>query len=93
MQTETKPYSPFDHLLTDAEVGDYLSMAFMDDDPGVFVTALGHVARRRGMAQLASDTGLSRESLYKTLSGKTKPRWETVQRLIKALHITVRVAA
>lgn len=65
----------------------------MDDDPRVFITALGHVARKRGMAQLASEAGVSRESLYKTLSGKTRPRWEIMQKLIKALHMTVRVAA
>lgn len=93
MTTETRHYNPFDHLLAETDLGDYLSQAFMDEDPAVFITALGHVARKRGLTQLALDTGLSRESLYKTLSGKTKPRWDTVQRLIKALHMTVRVAA
>jgi probable addiction module antidote protein len=93
MKTEIKPYSPFDHLLTDADMGDYLTQAFMDDDPAVFMTALGHVAKHKGIAQLAAETGLNRESLYKTLSGKTQPKWGTVQRIIKALHITINVAA
>jgi probable addiction module antidote protein len=93
MKTQIKPYSPFDHLLTDADMGDYLTQAFMDDDPAVFMTALGHVAKHKGIAQLAAETGLNRESLYKTLSGKTQPKWGTVQRIIKALHITINVAA
>ena len=52
MKTETKPYNPFDHLLTQADMGDYLTQAFLDDDPAVFVTALGHVAKAKGIAQL-----------------------------------------
>ena len=93
MKTETKLYNPFDHLLTQADMGDYLTQAFLDDDPAVFVTALGHVARAKGIAQLATDTGLNRESLYKALSGKTQPKWDTVQRIIKALNINLHIAA
>ena len=93
MKTETKPYNPFEHLLTQADMGDYLTQAFLDDDPAVFVTALGHVAKAKGIAQLATDTGLNRESLYKALSGKTQPKWDTVQRIIKALNINLHIAA
>ena len=93
MKTETKPYNPFDHLLTQEDMSDYLTQAFLDDDPAVFVTALGHVARAKGIAQLATDTGLNRESLYKALSGKTQPKWNTVQRIIKALNINLHIAA
>ena len=92
MKTETKPYNPFDYLLTQEDMGDYLTQAFLDDDPAVFVTALGHVAKTKGITQLAADTGLIRESLYKALSGKTHPIWDTVQRIIKALNITLHVA-
>ena len=69
-----KSYNPFDHLLKEADMREYLTHAFMDDDPAFFVTALGHVARHRGIAQLANDTGLNRESLYKALSGKSQPK-------------------
>ena len=93
MKTETNLYNPFDHLLTQADMGDYLTQAFLDDDPAVFVTALGHVAKAKGIAQLATDTGLNRESLYKALSGKTQPKWDTVQRIIKALNINLHIAA
>ena len=80
-------------MLTQADMGDYLTQAFLDDDPAVFVTALGHVAKAKGIAQLATDTGLNRESLYKALSGKTQPKWDTVQRIIKALNINLHIAA
>jgi probable addiction module antidote protein len=89
MKTETKPYNPFDNLLTEADMGDYLTNAFLDDDPAVFVTTLGHIARHKGIAQLASDTVLNRESLYKVLSGKTQPKWDTVQRIMKALNMNI----
>jgi probable addiction module antidote protein len=93
MKTETKPYNPFDYLLTESDIGDYLTNAFLDDDPAVFVTALGHVARAKGIAQLAKDTGLNRESLYKALSGKSQPKWDTVQRIMKALNVNIHLAA
>ena len=62
----------------------------MDDDPDMFIIALGHVAKAKGVTQLAKDTGLNRESLYKTLSGKTQPKWDTIQRIMKALNIKIR---
>jgi probable addiction module antidote protein len=92
MNTEIKPYNPLDFFQTNEEVCEYLTQAFMDEDPDMFIIALGHVARHKGIARLAEETGLNRESLYKTLSGKTQPKWGTVQRIIKALHISVRVA-
>ncbi len=94
MKTETKLYNPFDHLLDEADMGEYLTQAFMDEDPSLFVTALGHVVMHRGgVAKLAEEIGLNRESLYKTLSGKVKPKWETVQKIVKALKLQVRLAA
>ena len=93
MKTETTAYNPFDNLLQESEIGDYLTHALLDDDPAVFVTALGNIARHRGIAQLALDTGLNRESLYKALSGKSQPKWDTVQRIIKALKINISIAA
>lgn len=73
METTSKPYNPFNHLLSESDMGEYLSHAYMDDNPAVFVTALGHVARHRGIAQLVIDTGLNLESLCKALSSKSLP--------------------
>ena len=90
MKTQTKPYNPVDFFHNDEEVAQYLNDAYMDDDPDMFIIALGHVAKAKGVTQLAKDTGLNRESLYKTLSGKTQPKWDTIQRIMKALNIKIR---
>ena len=62
-------------------------------DCGIFIVALGHVARHKGVAQLAKKTGLNRESLYKTFSGKVQPKWDTVHRLLKAMKVDLEIAA
>lgn len=69
----------------------YISDAMEDQDPDVLLSALADVARARGMAKLAKDSGLGRESLYKTLSPGAKPRYETIMKIIKALGIKLQV--
>ena len=61
------------------EIADYL------DSPDVFITALGHVAKARGMSNVAELSGLGRESLYKALRSGSKLRYETVQKVVQAL--------
>jgi probable addiction module antidote protein len=63
------------------------------EDAAGIARALGDVARAKGMAQLARDTGLSRESLYKALSGSGNPSFDTVLRVAKALGLRLRAAA
>jgi len=87
MKTKTAPYNPFDYLETQDEINEYLTDAFIDDDPKVFLTALGYLAKKKGIADIARKTGLNRESLYKTLSGKGNPRFSTVIKVSKALGI------
>jgi len=76
-----------DHLDNEEVIAEYLAVAVEDPDPNVFLTALGDVAKARGMAQLAKDSGLSRESLYKTLAPGAKPRFETIMKITKALGV------
>jgi len=76
-----------DHLDNEDVIAEYLAAAMEDPDPDVFLAALGDVAKARGMAQLAKDSGLSRESLYKTLSPGAKPRFETIMKITKALGV------
>lgn len=76
-----KPFNPFDYMETEEEIRDYMQSAWEDEDPRVFVNALSHWVKHHGVAEVAESTGLNRESLYKTLSGKTKPSWETVHKL------------
>lgn len=93
MKTETTPFNPFDYLETGEEIAEFLTNALMDDDPRVFVSALGHMIKHHGVAGVAEKTGLNRESLYKVLSGNNQPKWDTIQRILKALEIQLKVAA
>lgn len=72
---------------------DYVSAALEASNPDVFLVALSDVARIKGMAQLARDTGLRRESLYKTLSPGAKPRFETIMKITKALGVPLGIKA
>ncbi|WP_457575162.1 addiction module antidote protein [Desulfomarina sp.] len=85
MTTETSPYNPLDYLKTQEEIHQYLNDAFMDDDPQIFLIALGHLARKQGMSRIAKETGVSRESLYRSLSGKGNPGFATISKVTKAL--------
>lgn len=84
-----------DYLKTEEDIAGYLSIVLEDDDAGEFAHALGVVARARSMTQLAKDTGLSREGLYKSLSGERAPSADTLLKVIKALgfKLTITPAA
>lgn len=86
-------YNPFDHLLTEHELSQYLTDAYEDDDPAVFVVALGHAIKHKGVAQVAEAAGLNRESLYKVINGNVQPKWDTIHRLMHALGVHLSVAA
>jgi len=90
---KTKPYDPVLFLESDVEIADYLEDAWDEDDPAVFLIALRDVAKVKGIANIAAETGLGRESLYKTLNGHTRPRWDTVLRIMRALGVRLTVAA
>lgn len=86
-------YNPFDHLLTEDELCQYLTDAYEDDDPAVFVVALGHAIKHKGVTQVAEAAGLNRESLYKVINGQVQPKWDTIHRLMHALGVHLSVAA
>ena len=85
--TSLKPFDAADYLENDAIVSEYLNAALEDENPSVFLQAIADVAKARGMSQLAKDTGLGRESLYKALAPGAKPRYDTVMKLVKALGV------
>lgn len=74
-----------DYLDNEEVIAEYLNTALEDENPSVFLAAVGDVAKARGMSQLAKETGLGRESLYKALAPGAKPRYDTVLKLIRAL--------
>ena len=89
------PYDVAEHLRTPEEMAAYLDAWLTDapEDSAGIARALGDIARAKGMAQLARDTGLSRESLYKALSDSGNPSLDTVLRVAKALGLRLRAAA
>jgi probable addiction module antidote protein len=83
--TAVAAFDAADYLEDDEMMAEYLSAALEDPNPDVFLMAVRDVARARGMAKLADDAGVGRESLYKALRPGAKPRYETVAKLVKAL--------
>jgi probable addiction module antidote protein len=81
---------PFDaarYLTDDAAVAEYMTAVLETDDPDLLLLALGDVACARGMAQVAKDAGLGRESLYKALAPGAEPRFDTVLKVARALGV------
>lgn len=81
------PFDMAELLVSDEAINEYLAQVFADGDSDEIIRALGYVARARGMAQLAKDSGLGRENLYNALRPGAKPRFDTVLRVCTALGI------
>ena len=89
----TTRWDAADYLNDDASIAGYLEAALEDGDPALVAAALGDIARAKGMSDVAEDTGLGRESLYKALSSGGNPRLSTVLRVVQALGLRLHVAA
>jgi len=76
-----------EYLDSDESIAEYLSQVLEDGDNDEFIRAIGHIAKAKGMAQIAKDTGLGRESLYKAFRTNAKPRFDTVLKVINSLQI------
>ena len=74
-------------LDTDEDVAAYLTVVLEENDPAALGQALQTVSRARGMTEMAKATGLSRESLYKSLRPNSHPRFETVMKVCQALGV------
>jgi probable addiction module antidote protein len=94
MPLKTTPYDSADYLNTEEEIAEYLNVCLEDGNPALIAKAIGTVARarERGMSQLAKDTKLGRESLYKSLSGEGNPSFATIVKVLNALHIKLTVS-
>ncbi|MEL6063950.1 MULTISPECIES: addiction module antidote protein [unclassified Methylobacterium] len=88
---QTRPFDVARHLRSPKDAAAYLSAALEENDPAAFRRALGDVARARSMATVAEASGLGRESLYKALSPAGNPSFDTVQRVMSALGLTLTV--
>lgn len=91
VKIKTAPFDAADYLDDNETIAAYLSAALTDPDSDVFLVAVKDVARARGMSQLAKDTQLGRQSLYKALSAGAKPRYDTMIKVINALGVQLQV--
>jgi probable addiction module antidote protein len=89
MKTKTSPWDVAEHLRTPEEMAAYLEACIeeADGDAAFIAKALGDIARAQGMTQVAKDSGLSRESLYKALSGERSPSFDTILKVVTALGL------
>jgi probable addiction module antidote protein len=85
--TRFKQFDASEYLDSEETIAEYLTAALEDENPQVFIAALGDVAKVRGMAQVAKDAGVGRESLYKALASDSKLRFETVRKVVDALGV------
>jgi len=88
-KTKTTRYDVAEHLRTPEEMAAYLEACLEESkgDASFVAKALGDIARAKGMSQVARDAGLSRESLYKALSGERSPGFDTILKVVQALGI------
>lgn len=94
-KTKTSRYDIAEHLRTPKEMAAYLEACLeeADGDAAFIAKALGDIARAKGMAQVAKDSGLSRESLYKALSGERSPDFDTILKVVEALGLKLHAEA
>jgi len=90
---KTRRWDAAEHLNTEGDIVAYLEAALEDGDPTLIAAALGDIARAKGMSQIARETGLGRESLYKALSPDGNPEFSTVLKVVRALGLRLHATA
>jgi probable addiction module antidote protein len=86
-----KPFDVAEHLRDEEDMALYLAAALEEGDLDSFLAALSTVARAKGMTRLAKETGLGRESLYKTLAPGAKPHFDTILKITSALGLSLEI--
>ena len=92
-RTQTRPWDPSEHLETEEDMAAYLNVALEEGDLALIMATLGDIARARTMAVVAEETGLGRESLYKSLSANGNPEFATVLKVMSALGLRLQATA
>lgn len=85
--THIAQFQVSDYLDSKEAIAAYINAVLEEDDPALLLAAISDIAKARGMAKVAQDAGLGRESLYKALAPNAKPRYDTVLKLLHALGI------
>jgi len=93
MGTKVTDLDVSEYLDTEESIASYLSSIIEEGDPQLLLSAISDVAKARGMAKIASDSGLGRESLYKALKPESKPRFETILKVLNSLGVKIQFNA
>jgi probable addiction module antidote protein len=93
MAIETAPWDAAEVLSTPADIAAYLDAYLEDGTPEELLRAVNTIARSRGMTELARETGISREALYRAFSENGNPTLDTLLRVLKALGVRLAIAA
>jgi probable addiction module antidote protein len=91
--TKTTKFDISQYLDNKEIVAEYLSQVLKDGDMEELLQAVGNIAKAKGINQISKDTGLGRESLYKTFQAGSKPRFETVMKVLNSLGVKLQVSA
>ncbi|MCO4784581.1 helix-turn-helix protein [Marinomonas gallaica] len=86
-----KSFDMAEQLRDDADIAAYLSMVLEEGDTEELIAAIGHIAKARGMTQIAKESGLGRESLYKALRSGSRPQFDTILKVLKALGLELKI--
>lgn len=86
-------FDPAEYLDNERDIAAYLNAVLAEEDPGLMAAALGDIARARGMSEIARESGLTREALYKALRPGAQPRLDTVTRVCRALGVKLEIRA
>lgn len=85
IEMETSRFDIADYLDSEEMIAEYLNTVLEDGDSSDLIVAIGHIAKSIGMTKIAEKTGMSRPSLYKALSDGSKPQFETIMKVLKAI--------
>ncbi|MDH2927029.1 putative addiction module antidote protein [Lonepinella koalarum] len=88
---ELQDFDIAEHLKSEEQIQLYLNEILQEDNVELILSALGDIARARNMSQIARDAGVTREGLYKALSGKGNPTFSTVLKVMKALNLRLEI--
>ncbi len=93
MKSELNTFDIAEYLDSKEMIAEYLSQVLAEGNMDELLLAIGDIARAKGMTQIAKETGLGRESLYKTLSVNSKPKFETIVKVLHSFGVTLQVRA
>ena len=92
-ESRTFPWDAAEYLETEEDMAAYLEAALEEEDAGLFAAALGDIARAKGMTEVARETGLGRESLYKALSVDGNPEFATILKVVRSVGLSLHAKA